>query len=156
MLNSNPVILVSVAFLSGIFLTLVFGKIAKVIKSRDRQSEIDFLQFERDHRELLRDSRIHRERLFRRSMFAALLCSAVVLIFTLVLLIGKFSGAEEVGIFSAKTSISLLILAWAVYLVYLLMLWRRYKNINNYQKMLYQLEKRIIKTRQKLEQAEKR
>ena len=81
----DSIILIAFAFLTGIFVTVIATKFLRKSTKESLQDDIEFLQFERDHREMIRQSKIHRDRVAKRSFFSALFFLSVVLVVSLVL-----------------------------------------------------------------------
>ncbi len=161
-----------IAFIAGFIIACVLLFLKNQLAKRNRESEIEFLQFERDHRELLRDSKVHRERIARRSIFSALLFLGVVIIITLAIALFPFTtnnpefpakaGTQNQTTqsieFPAKAGIQITqiisylpFILWTLYLIYVFVLWRRYANINAHQKFLYKIDAKMIKARKRLE-----
>ena len=142
-----------IAFTAGFIIACVLLILKNLLAKRNRENEIEFLQFERNHRELIRDSKIHRDRIARRSIFSALLFLGVVIIITLGIALFPFTSNNTE--FPAKAGIQMIhyipFILWTHYLIYVFVLWRRYANINTHQKFLYKIDAKMIKARKKLE-----
>ena len=150
-----------IAFIAGFILACVLLGLKKLIAKRNRESEIEFLQFERDHRELIRDSKIHRDRVAKRSIFSALLLLGILLVITLAVPSAGFTEALTTydpelppndPIYARYLLLARVkVFLWALYSGYVYFLWRRYANINSHQKFLYKIDAKMIKARKNLQ-----
>ena len=140
----------ALAFILGIVLTILGTSFFRQLKKKNLQDDLEFLQFERDHREMIRESKIHRDRVARRSIFSALFFLGFVLLVTLGIAFYPFTATPDKG-----TMLSVIhylpIVLWLLYINYVYFLWKRYKNINSYQKHLYKIDAKMVKARKKLE-----
>ena len=148
--SMNPIILSLIAFIVGVVLTIGLTSFFRDLKKKNLQDDIEFLQFERNHREMIRESKDHRDRVARRSIFSALFFLSVVIVVSLVFVLYPFAETTD------KVSPWLLIhyipfIFWALYLVYAYSLWHRYKNLSAYQEHLYKIDEKMIKARKKLD-----
>ncbi len=156
----DSTILIAFAFLSGIFVTVIATKFLRKSTKESLQDDIEFLQFERDHREMLRESKIHRDRVAKRSVFSALFFLGVLIVLTLAIPSASFNEALIIyegdvttdGIYARYVLLGRVkILLWFFYTVYVFFLWNRYKNLSSYQKHLYKIDEKMIKVRKKLD-----
>lgn len=151
----DPSIVSVIAFILGIVLTIVLSNFFRQLKKRNLQDNLEFLQFERDHREKLRDSKIHRDRVARRSIFSALFFLGLGLIVTLLLtFMGTVQVTNNQGLALPLIDIWIRympVMIWVLYSGYVFILLKRYKNINAYQKHLYKIDAKIVKARKKLD-----
>ena len=150
-----------IAFIAGFILACILLTLKKAFAKLNRESEIEFLQFERNHRELIRDSKVHRERIAKRSIFSALLVLGVLMAFTLLVptlgyhesmhlvLVEDFSKVSLWKYFFMSPVLKAAL--WLIYIIYVFVLWRRYANMNAHQKFLYKIDAKMIKARKKLE-----
>lgn len=144
----SPNMQLFIAFGAGVLVTLMLVWFNGLLKARDKQAEIDFLQFERDHREQIRESKIHRDRIFRRSVFGSLFFFSIVAIVNLLVEIFSESAIFENSL--NLSSVHIVLTLWSLYIIYVYILWQRYKNINNFQKMIYKIDGKLVKARQKM------
>jgi len=153
------VILYGLAFLAGIVLTGLFSRFFRHTKQKNIKSDISFLQFERDHREMIRDSKIHRDRVARRSVFTALFFLGLVIIITFIVVViaPTFLTTNEGITFPPLDSGIYIfpVILWTLYLVFVFYLWQRYKSINNFQRHLYKIDEMIVKASKKLDRESK-
>ena len=147
----DSIILIAFAFLTGIFVTVIATKFLRKSTKESLQDDIEFLQFERDHREMIRQSKIHRDRVAKRSFFSALFFLSVVLVVSWVFVLYPFDTTPgKVSLWFLVNYIPFVL--WAFYLIYVYVLWKRYKNLSAYQEHLYKIDEKIIKARKKLDE----
>ena len=144
-----------IAFVAGFILACILFALKSVLGKRNRESEIEFLQFEKNHREMIRDSKVHRDRVARRSIFSALLFLGMLILITLMFIVfgtASIFGNSSITFPLLDRGIQYLpFVLWTAYLIYVFVLWRRYANINAHQKFLYKIDAKMVKARKRLE-----
>ena len=151
MSDLSPYIAITIGFVFGIIIMLLIN----LVNKRKHNSDIAFLQFERDHREQIRESKVFLHKTAYRDIFWCLFLLGLALIASFVLWgIPSPAASPELDptISQQGAWVKFVpLLLWLAYTALSFLRFKRFSNVNSYMQAVNKIDAKIIKARKKME-----